>query len=260
MSDPQVLLEVDDGIATVTLNRPDKLNALSLAVIAALDETIAEVKGRDDVGVVILTGAGPKAFAAGADIAELAALGPTEALVYARAGQDAFARIEDLGKPVIAAVNGFALGGGCELALAATLRIAADTASFGQPEVNLGLIPGFAGTQRLARQIGKARAAELVLTGRRIEADEAVAIGLVNRVVSGERLIAECRELAGEILSKAPLAVRYGLEAINRGSEAGFTEGARIEATYFGMLFATSDMKEGTAAFLEKRRPKFEGR
>jgi enoyl-CoA hydratase len=242
MSFENLLVEVADRIATVTLNRPKKLNALNRATLLELDEAFRQVRARDDVGIVILTGAGERAFAAGADIAELARLGPAEAHEHARFGQGVLERIEGLGKPVIAAVNGYALGGGCELAMAATLRIAGETAEFGQPEVNLGLIPGFAGTQRLARLVGRARALEMVLTGDPVRAAQALLWGLVSRVVPAEKLGEESRALAVKLLGKAPRALSYAIEAIGRGSDMGFGEAAALEATLFGLCFSTQDM------------------
>jgi enoyl-CoA hydratase len=256
----RLLLEVEERIATVTVNRPKVLNALDRATLGELDDAFLELRSRDDVGAVVLTGAGEKAFVAGADIAELGRMGPAEGREHALYGQGVLERIEGLGKPVIAAVNGYALGGGCELAMACHLRIAAEHAEFGQPEVNLGLIPGFAGTQRLARLVGKSRALEIILTGNRLKADEALRIGLVNRVVARDALRPEARELARTILGRGPRAVAYALEAVNRGVEAGFIEGSRLEATLFGLVFATEDMREGTSAFLEKRPPSFRGR
>ena len=259
MNEGPVLLAVDDGVATVTLNRPDKLNALNRELLESLAEVVAACERRDDVAAVVLTGSGDKAFAAGADIGELAAMGPVEAGAYARFGQSIFDRLERLPKPVIAAVNGFALGGGCELAMAAHMRVAADKASFGQPEVKLGLIPGFAGTQRLTRLVGKARALELLLTGDHVRADRALEMGLVNRVVPQAEVVAAARELAQAIRRVAPRAVQYALDAVHGGLEAGFAEGCRLEATLFGLLFSTADMKEGTRAFLDKRAAAFSG-
>jgi enoyl-CoA hydratase len=212
------------------------------------------------VRVVILTGAGEKAFVAGADINELAALTPDAGKAHAELGQRVFELVERLGKPVIAAVNGFALGGGCELAMACTVRLAADTAKFGQPEVKLGLTPGFAGTQRLPRLVGKGRAMELVLGGAMIDAAEAFRIGLVNRVVPAAALLDEARALARAWAANAPVAMRYAMEAIAHGLETSFAEGSFVEASLFGLAFATDDMREGTRAFLEKRTPEFRGR
>jgi enoyl-CoA hydratase len=212
------------------------------------------------VRVVILTGAGEKAFVAGADINELATLTPDAAKAHAELGQRVFDLIEQLGKPVIAAVNGFALGGGCELAMACTVRLAADTARFGQPEVKLGLTPGFAGTQRLPRLVGKGRAMELVLGGGLIDAAEAFRIGLVNRVVPAAALADDARALAQAWAANAPIAMRYAMDAISHGLETSFAEGCFVEASLFGLAFATEDMREGTRAFLDKRKPEFKGR
>jgi enoyl-CoA hydratase len=212
-----------------------------------------------EVRVVIVTGAGEKAFVAGADIGELADLSPARAQEHARMGQRVFDLIENLGKPVIAAINGFALGGGCELAMACTLRLASSTARLGQPEVNLGIPPGFAGTQRLTRLIGKGLALEMLLTGRHITAEEAHRIGLVNRVVPPGELMADARALATELSGKAPLAARFIIDAVNRGADVSFEQAAFLEASLFGLAFSTADMREGTRAFLEKRKPAFKG-
>ena len=209
---------------------------------------------------VILTGSGEKAFVAGADVNELAVQTPIAGREHALAGQHVLDLLENMGKPVIAAINGYALGGGCELALACTLRIAADTARLGQPEINLGIIPGYAGTQRLPRLVGKARAMELILTGGQISASEAERIGLVNRVVPAAALLVEAKKLAAELARQAPIAVRYIIDAINHGLEMPFVEGCRFEATLFGLVAASEDMREGTRAFLEKRKPEFTGK
>ncbi len=255
-----LLLDVTDGIARVTVNRPDKLNALNATVIRELGAVADRL--RDDAGVraVILTGAGPKAFVAGADIAELAEQGPFDGKGRALEGQAVFRKFEDLPKPVIAAVNGFALGGGCELAMACHLRLASEGAKFGQPEVKLGLGPGYGGTVRLPRLVGKGRALELLLTGAMIDAQEAWRIGLVNRVVPADRLLAEAEALARSIMAQGPLAVRLVIEAVNAGFEMNLPDALLLEANHFGLLSATADMREGTRAFLEKRAPRFEGR
>ena len=255
-----LIAEVAERVARVTVNRPKQLNALNRATLGELESAFTELGARDDVAVVIVTGAGDKAFIAGADISELAELGPAEARAYALAGQRLMTAIEELGKPVIAALNGYALGGGLELAMACSLRIAAQGCELGQPEINLGLIPGFAGTQRLARLVGKGRAHELLLTGDRIKADEALRIGLVNRVVPAADLEGAARALAARLADKAPRAMTFCMEAVNRGLETARAEGERLEATLFGLCFATEDMKEGTRAFLEKRKPNFKGR
>jgi len=255
-----VLYEVNDRIGTVTINRPDKMNALNQQVLRDLSAAMEEA-GRDDaVGVVVLTGAGEKAFAAGADIGELAELDPLGAIALARRGQALTRRMEQLGKPVLAAVNGFALGGGCELAMACTLRVAADTAKLGQPEVNLGIIPGYGGTQRLARLVGKGRALDIILTGRMVGAKEALGIGLVDRVAPAAELAAAVRELAGTLLQKGPAALRFSMEAVDGGLERGMAEALEWEAQLFGLVASTADMKEGLTAFLEKRKPAFGGK
>ena len=255
-----LLLEQDGAVAVVTVNRPKVLNALNAATIAELGRAFADLKVDDSVRVVMLTGAGEKSFVAGADIGELAAQSAASAQVVARNGQAVFALIEQLGKPVIAAVNGFALGGGCELAMACTLRLAADTARFGQPEVNLGLIPGYAGTQRLPRLVGKGVALDLLLTGRMVKADEALAIGLVNRVVPAADLMTAARALAVELAGKPPRSLEYILTAVNRGVDLTLEAGTDLEAALFGVVSSTSDMREGTSAFLEKRPASFTGR
>ncbi len=249
-----------DGTAVVTIDRPEKLNALNDQTLDELEAVFAAIGTDRDVAGVILRGAGSEAFVAGADIEELSRQSPIDGKERARRGQKVFARIEELGKPVIAAVNGFALGGGCELALACHLRVAAEGARFGTPEVKLGLMCGYAGTQRLPRLVGRGRALELLLTGEMIGAEEAHRIGLVNRVVPAAELLDACRELLGKILANGPIALRMTLDAVNRGSEMPLTEAQYLEASLFGLLCATQDMKEGTAAFLEKRAPKFEGR
>lgn len=255
-----VLTELSDRILTVTVNRPEKLNALNLEVVEGLGIAFRDAKSNADVGAVILTGAGEKAFVAGADITSFTALDPVTARDYARRGQTVLSFIETLGKPVIAAVNGFALGGGCELAMSCTIRLASKTAKLGQPEVSLGLIPGYGGTQRLARLVGKGRAMELILTGDTIGAEEAWRIGLVNRVVEPAELMNAARGLATKILGKAPIAVRYAMEAVNHGLEMPFDDASLFEANLFGLCVATADMREGVAAFLEKRPAKFSGR
>lgn len=255
-----LLFDVTDGIARITVNRPDKLNALNATVIAELGQAVAQVETDDAIRGVLLTGAGPKAFVAGADIAELASQGPVDGKARAQAGQLVFRRLERCGKPVVAAVNGFALGGGCELAMACHLRVASEGARFGQPEVKLGLGPGYGGTVRLPRLVGKGRALELLLTGEMIDAQEAWRIGLVNRVVPADRLMAEAEALLRKILENGPLAVRFVIEAVDAGLELSVEDGLLLEANHFGLLSATTDMREGTAAFLEKRKAVFAGR
>jgi enoyl-CoA hydratase len=260
MSSDSLLLERDGPVATVTFNRPHVRNALNAETLGALGEAMRELQADDRVRVVILTGAGDKAFVAGADINELALQTPTSARAFALAGQHVFDIVEGLGKPVIAAINGYALGGGCELAMACTIRLAADTAAIGQPEINLGIIPGYAGSQRLARLVGKGKAMELLLTGVSVSAAEAQRIGLVNRVVGVSELMNEARTLADQLARNAPIAMRYILDAVNRGLEMPFAQAAEYEATLFGLVAATDDMREGTRAFLDKRKPDFKGR
>jgi enoyl-CoA hydratase len=249
---------VADRIATITVNRPDKLNALDDATIAELGVAIEEARARDDVGAVILTGAG-RAFVAGADIGELSSQSTIEAQARARRGQEVFRRFETSPKPTIAAVNGFALGGGCELAMACHMRIASEAAKFGQPEVKLGIVPGYGGTQRLPRLVGKGRALQLLLTGDMIDAAEAYRIGLVNAVVPAAELMATCERMAKTILAQGPLAVALTIDAVNRGLDMSLDDGLALEAAAFGILAATQDMKEGMSAFLAKRPASFSG-
>ncbi len=255
-----LLLAVHEGVATITVNRPDKLNALNAAVIGELGAAAESVAADPAVRGVILTGAGPKAFVAGADISELTGQGPAQARARSLRGQAAFRRFEAMRKPVIAAVNGFCLGGGCELAMACHIRIASESAKFGQPEVKLGLGPGYGGTVRLPRLVGRGRALELLLTGAMIDAHEAWRIGLVNRVVPADQLLPEAEQLARTILAQGPLAVSAVLEAVDAGLETGQAEALLLEASHFGLLSASEDMREGTAAFLERRSAKFQGR
>jgi enoyl-CoA hydratase len=260
MAFDNLLLERDGAVAIVTINRPKVLNALNRQTLDELRRLVLELKADASVRVMILTGAGEKAFVAGADITELAVQTPISGREHALTGQHVLDLIEHMGKPVIAAINGFALGGGCELAMACTLRLAADTARLGQPEINLGLIPGYAGTQRLSRLVGKGRAMELILGGAPIAAAEAERIGLVNRVVPAAELMVEARKLAAQLAKNAPIAMRYIITAINKGLEMPFAEGCVFEATLFGLVASTEDMREGTSAFLEKRKPEFTGR
>jgi enoyl-CoA hydratase len=260
MSFDNLLLERDGAVAVLTINRPQVLNALNAPTIAALRRAVLELKHDDAIRAVILTGAGEKAFVAGADINELAVQRPVDGKEHALRGQHVLDLIENLGKPVIAAINGYALGGGCELAMACTLRVAADTARLGQPEINLGIIPGYAGTQRLARLVGKGAALDLLLLGRHITAADALQIGLVNRVVPAADLMTEAKTLASELAAKPPIAVRSILEAVNRGLDMPLDKAQFLEATLFGLLASTDDMREGTSAFLEKRKAEFKGR
>jgi enoyl-CoA hydratase len=253
----QLELTVSDGIATILVNRPESLNALSGAVLDALNEAVARCEREPQIRGVIVTGAG-RSFVAGADIAEITGLDGVSGLAFARKGQGVFSRLERLAKPVVAAVNGFALGGGCELALACDLVLAAPNAGFGQPEVKLGVIPGFGGTQRLVRRVGAMRAAELTWTGRVVKADEAVAIGLALRIA--DPVLDAALALAGDIAAMAPLAVRFAKQALAAAGDATLREGLALEQELFGLCFATADQKEGMAAFLEKRAASFAGR
>ena len=255
-----VVYQKKQAFAYVTVNRPKVLNALNKATWA--DMRTAFEDARDDAAVrgVILTGAGDKAFIAGADISELARVTAFEAEQSSRFGQEVLDLIEDLGKPVIAAVNGFALGGGCETAMACTIRIAVENAKFGQPEVKLGLVPGGGGTQRLPRLVGKGRALQLILSGGMISAQEAYRIGLVNEIVPATDLITRAEAILTEIAANAPIAVKFALEVTNKGLETSQSEGLLLEASYFGLCAATEDKREGTSAFLEKRAPQFQGR
>jgi enoyl-CoA hydratase len=255
-----VTLEREDAVAIVTIDRPRVLNALNRAALDELRRGMLALRADDGVRAVVLTGAGDRAFAAGADIGEFAAQTPAGMRACALGGQHVFDLVETLGKPVIAAVNGYALGGGCELAMACTLRVASESARFGQPEINLGLIPGFGGTQRLIRLVGKGRALELLLTGEPITAAEAYRIGLVNRVVPAAELGTAARALAAALAAKPPVAARYILEAVARGADTPLREALALEAALFGLVAATEDRHEGTAAFLEKRPPAFKGK
>jgi enoyl-CoA hydratase len=252
--------ETKDGILTVTVDRPKLLNALNAHTVAEIGQAFEAARNDDSVKVVIVTGGGEKAFVAGADINELAQMTPITGKETAEKGQRVFRAIEKFPKPVIAAVNGFALGGGCELALACHIRIASDKAQLGLPEVSLGIIPGYGGTQRMARLLGKGKALELILTGDRIKADEAERIGLVNKVVPADQLMSVAEEMARTIAKRGPLAVRAAIEAVMSGSEMPFDEGQLLEAALFGLLASTEDMKEGMGAFLEKRTADFKGR
>ncbi|HWR06617.1 short-chain-enoyl-CoA hydratase [Sporomusa sp.] len=252
-----LLFENDAGIGVITLNRPQALNALNYAMLQELDSLLDRIAGDDTVKTVIITGAGEKAFVAGADITEMLPLSAMEGRKWGKFGQRVFNKIENLPQPVIAAVNGFALGGGCELAMACDLRIASDKARFGQPEVTLGILPGFAGTQRLPRLVGKGRAKELIFTGDIIEANEAYRIGLVNKVTASSELMTSARALAGKIMSRAEIAVKLSKAAVNEGMDMDIESGIAYEAEVFGLCFATKDQKEGMTAFVEKRNARF---
>lgn len=252
-----LLLEVKENVAIVTVNRPDKLNALNRDTILEFRNLFKELRSNDSVSVIILTGSGEKAFVAGADIKEINELDVLAAKKFAERGQYVFNYIENMNKPVIAAVNGFALGGGCELALACHFRLAGNNAKFGQPEVNLGIIPGYGGTQRLTRLINSGRAMEYILTGDMIDADEALRIGLVNRVYPQAELMHKAFELAKKIASKGQNAIRFAIKAINAAGQISLKEGQNYEASLFALCCGTEDFKEGTTAFLEKRKPEF---
>jgi len=260
MSFENLLVERDGPVAILTINRPAVRNALNTQTMDELRRALLDLRRDDGVRCVIITGAGDKAFIAGADINELAVQSPAGGREHALRGQHVIDLLEHLGKPVIAAINGFALGGGCELAMACTLRLAADTAKLGQPEINLGIMPGYAGTQRLSRLVGRGRALEILLTGDMIAADEAHRIGLVNRVVPAAQLMDEAKKLGATLASKAPIAVRYILDAVNTGLDMTLADASRLEATLFGLVSSTEDMREGTRAFLEKRKAEFKGR
>jgi len=260
MAYENLLYEVKDKIATITFNRAKVLNALNRRTVEELGDCLAAAQANADVRVLILTGAGEKAFVAGADINELAQRTPVDGKDFSLFGQAIFHRLETMGKPSIAAINGFALGGGCEIALCCSIRIASKTARLGQPEVKLGILPGYGGSQRLARLCGKGVAHELILTGEIIFADEALRIGLVNHVAEPAELISMAEGIAKKIIANAPLAVKYSMDAIERGMEMTQEEGLFLEATLFGLCCATEDMREGTKAFLEKRPPNFHGR
>src|SRR5580658_4065978 len=260
MNFENILLEKKNSIAYVTVNRPKVLNALNMATMQELGVAFQEIKTDAAIRVVILTGAGEKAFVAGADIGELAKQDAVSAKQYAQRGQSVLNLIENLGKPVIACINGFALGGGCELALACSMRLASENAKLGQPEVKLGIIPGYGGTQRLARLVGKGLAMQMVLAGEMITAQEAHRIGLVNEVTVAAELIPRAEAIAAKIIANAPLAVQYAMEAVNKGMEMTLSEGLYLEAVLFAVSCASEDKKEGTAAFLEKRVAEFKGK
>ena len=255
-----LLVTTQNRIAILTINRPDKLNALNAQCKSEMKDFFTAVKSNTDIDLVILTGSGEKAFIAGTDISELTTLNAESGKAFAAGGQELFDLIQHLGKPVIAAINGYALGGGCELALACHIRIASENAKFGQPEVNLGIIPGYGGTQRLARLVGTGKATEMILTGNQIDAQEALRIGLVNKVVPLANLLAEAEAMAKTILSKGQLAIRMSLMAINATLEVPLSDGLKMEAGLFGECCSTEDFREGTKAFMEKRKPAFKGK
>ena len=260
MNDDRILTERTGAVATVTVNRPKVLNALNAETVAALTAVFGDLRKDDEVRAVVLTGAGDRAFIAGADIGELARLTPQTARALTDAGHRMCGLIEGLGKPVIAAVNGYALGGGCEVAMACTCRVAARTAKLGLPEITLGIIPGYGGTQRLPRLVGRGRALEMMLTGAPVTAEEAWRIGLVNRVVEPDALAAEALGLATAIAAQAPEAVRRIIDVVNHGLDVSMADATALEATAFGLVWATDDAREGTTAFLEKRKARFTGR
>ena len=254
---PLVLTATENNITTVTINRPEALNAMNLAVVQALQETLDELLENDEVGVIILTGSGDRAFVAGADIKAMQTMDKEAAYQFGKKGQDLMKTIADAPKPIIAAVNGFALGGGCELSLACHLRIASETARFSQPEVHLGIIPGWGGTQRLRHLVGLGSAYELILSGRMIDAEEAHRIGLVNAVVSPDELLSAAKKLAESILANGPQAVAKAMHCIREGIDRDLSRGLQLELTTFSELFATKETQEGLAAFVEKRKPRF---
>ena len=260
MSYENLLVDTREQIATVTVNRPKVLNALNRKTVDELDACFRSLQHDADVRAVIITGAGEKAFIAGADVKELATYNPQEAKECSFRGQAVLNRIENLGKPVIAAINGYALGGGCELALACSLRLASQTARLGQPEVKLGITPGYGGSQRLPRLIGKGLALQMILSGEPVSADQALQWGLVNQVTPPDQLLSAAETMARKIIANPPLAVQYCLEAVGQGLNMSIDQGLFLESTLFGVSFATEDMREGTQAFLEKRVPRFAGR
>jgi enoyl-CoA hydratase len=255
-----ISIEKTDSIATLTINRPIALNALNQATLQEIGVALEDVRDDSKISGLIVTGAGDKAFVAGADITEIASISAVDASAFTRRGQAVFDLLENLGKPSVAAVNGFALGGGCELAMACTLRLATKSAWFGQPEVKLGVMPGFGGTQRLPRLVGKGRALQLILTAESIDAEEAHRIGLVNEIVAAGVLLVRAEEILRRIAANAPLAVRFSIEAVNRGLQAGQDVGLVIESALFAVCASSEDKKEGTAAFMGKRQAQFAGR
>ncbi|NOX88287.1 MAG: enoyl-CoA hydratase [Calditrichaeota bacterium] len=259
MSFQNLLVEIEGAIGVVTINRPDKLNALNRRTLEELSSLLSDLQADENIKGILLTGSGEKAFVAGADLKEIKDLNGESAIRFARFGQELFDRIENFPKPVIALVNGFALGGGCELAMACHIRIASENARFGQPEINLGIIPGYGGTQRLARLIGKGRALEILLTGDMIDARRALEIGLVNRVVPAEKLMDQGKALLGKIIDKGAIAVQSIFQAVNQGLNQTLDQGLHLEAFLFGRVCATKDKDEGISAFFEKRKPQFKG-
>ncbi len=255
-----ISLKINEGTGTLTINRPKVLNALNGETLDELECALHTISSDNSCQALIVTGSGPKSFVAGADISEIKNLTPAEAKIFSQKGQRIFRKLENLGIPVVAAVNGFALGGGCELALAATLRIASENAVFGLPEVSLGVIPGYGGTQRLSRLIGKGRALEMITTGRMVKAEEALSFGLVNKITGQDTLMEESEKLLKSITKNGPLAVKYAIEAVKEGLEMPFDEAQLYEAALFAMTCGSEDMKEGTNAFLEKRKAHFKGR
>lgn len=263
MADVSTAIRLDreaDGIAIITVNRPDKLNALNAEIVRELDATLRTARTDDAIRALIVTGTGTKAFVAGADIAELARMGPIEGVRISRAGQDTFRVLETMPKPVIGAINGFALGGGLELALACHIRLASSGAKFGLPEVRLGIIPGYGGTVRLPRLVGRGRALELMLTGDMIDAGEAYRIGLVNRIAEPDALLDTARDMARTMIANGPIAIALALEAVDRGMSTTIDDALILESSLFGLLASTDDMREGMSAFLEKRKAAFTGR
>lgn len=259
MAYSSIIYEVNNNIAYITINRPKVLNALNDTVIDELEEVFTAIKHDDDIKAIIITG-GCRAFVSGGDINQIAKLDLLKGKNAAQKAQSTFNLIENLGKPVIAAINGYALGGGCELAMACTLRVASTNAKLGQPEVNLGIIPGYGGTQRLPRLVGKGRALELILTGHIIDAKEALQIGLVNKITEPDNLMREAEDLAKTIINRSPIAIKCAIDAINRGLEVNLEEGLNIEADLFGLCCSTEDKNEGVKAFFQKRKPKFKGK
>jgi len=255
-----VLYQTDNGIGMITLNRPKALNALNSELLKELNGLLDEIAQDDSVKVVVITGSGDKSFVAGADIAEMQRMSPMEGRAFGKFGQAIFNKLENIPQPVIAAVNGFALGGGCELAMACDIRIASDRAKFGQPEVSLGIVPGFGGTQRLPRLIGKGRAKELLYTADMINAEEAYRIGLVNKIVPADELLSTTKELAEKIMARAQVAVQLCKAAVNTGMDIDLESGIAYEAEVFGLCFASADQKEGMSAFVGKRKPNFTGK